>query len=304
LCKRKWKWAKEWELGKVTPIAAVREAIQAMLVQPASNPTGPMNWGKWCQVRVMEILSQRGVDTPYRHPYELAVHHAAMAEVLGKVLRKPSDRPLRHPPSVAPDWSWQPLALTDDDGLRLYRVVLTDRWDDDRQLRELHSWRTLGDICVTGLPMTIKVVVLGPQRNGYRHGPWTQARQHPRNKGLRWRRKHGDGEGFSEIWERVWREQAKVDAQSWVEGMQRDGVLREAVIERHVKVPARVHVERVLEDIRRTAEQMEMAEKSKVLPMMSRSACDFPVPCQFQRCCYSELELTPGDLPIFQERRK
>src|SRR5439155_11122738 len=130
-----------------------------------------------------------------------------------------------------------------DIGQRLERFVLVDHWDDDRQIRELHSWRTIGDVCAYNLPMTIRVLVIGAHRFGRRHGHWSKAHQHPYARKIMFRRK-GDprmgqaGEGWGTNWKQVWREDLRqVEAKDWLLGMARDKVLPEVAFERHVRVP-------------------------------------------------------------------
>jgi hypothetical protein len=207
---------------------------------------------------------------------------------------------------------WQPESYLIDGGLRLMRFVLVDHWDDDRQSAELHSWRTMGDVCVTGLPMTIRVAVIGQSRGGRRLGHWTRARRHPLNKGIRFARKHGKDDGLAGSWAWVWRENSDIGVLPWVEQMSRDGVLTESAFNVNVRVPAENARKRVLEDIERIGEEMEKAGRfssqshlsfADAFPM-TRSACDDPIrgPCPLQCVCYATTEITPGETGMFRKR--
>jgi hypothetical protein len=306
-CRRKWtwQWRDRWHLQPVSPLGAVYSALHKAVTSASADYSGPH------QVRqmVMDMAGERGVWTEQEKKYDLMVHHAYLAEVLARVLRQPSGEARQvHPRVGLGVGEWWPEAYLDPSGMRLLRFVLVDHWDDDRQLAECHSWRTIGDVCVTGMPMTLQVLVIGQSRSGRRYGHWTRARQHPLNKGIRFARKTGKGEGLAESWKTVWREEIGVKADSWVEQMARDGVLREAAFNVEVRVPEKWARERVLEDVKRIgAEIEELREKRKYgLPPMTRSACDDVIqgPCPFQSVCYAAMEIGPGETGLFRQRER
>jgi hypothetical protein len=293
-CRRMGVWLDMWQSVRVTPLGAVYKALAKVLEAPDYH--GP----SLARDHVMTLAAQRGVETDRQDPYDMMVHYAAMAEVLARAIRQPATEPLAKHPVVG---SWQPEAYLVDGGMRLMRVVLVDHWDDDRRTAELHSWQTMGDVCVTGLPMTIRVLVIGQSRNGKRHGHWTRARQHPHSKRLRFQRKHAKDDGFTGSWGTVWRENTQVGPDPWIEQMARDEVLREVAFEQRVTVPAEWARQRVLEDIERIGDELE---QTVVLPPMTRSACDSPIhgPCRMQCCCYAPGEVTPGETGMFVRRTR
>lgn len=303
-CRRLGMYLKDWAPIRVTPLGAVYSALRTVL--ETDGYPGP----QLAREHVMQLAGERGVQTDRDDPYDLMVHHAYLAEVLARALRQPSalEGVKYHPPVKlrATGHVWQPDSYLVDGGTRLMRVVLVDHWDDDRQLAELHSWRTLGDVAVTGLPMTMRVLVIGQSRNGKRHGHWTRARQHPQSKRLRFQRKTAKDDGFAESWATVWRENTQVGPDPWIEQMARDQVLREVAFERKVIVPAQYARAQVLGDIERIGDEMEAAVKAKVQFPMTRSACDSPIhgPCLFQVCCYAPSETTPGECGMFSKRKK
>lgn len=299
-CHRQWAYTRAWEMIRVKPLEAVYLALGRALT--ATDYTGP----QVARQAVMDLAGERGVWTDRGDPYDVMVHHAYLAEAIARVLRQPSDGPLeRHKGVKIGGHAWQPESYLVGGGTKLMRVVLADHWDDDRQLAECHSWRTMGDVCVTGLPMTMRVVVIGGMRNGKRHGHWTKARQHPQNRGLRFQRKHDKADGFTASWKTVYRENCNVGVEAWVEQMARDGVLREVAFSVNVRVPGEYARKRVLEDIERIGDWME--ENKEVdgggLPM-NRSACDSPIhgPCPLQCVCYAQMEIEPGDTGVFRRR--
>lgn len=295
-CRRMWYLLDQYRAIRVTPLGAVYRALDAYITAP----------GKGLEPRqahdtVMELAGKFGVQTERDRPYDLMLHHAHLAEVLARALRQPETEPLD---KVGTYKFYEPDSYLVAGGTRIMRVVLVDRWSDNRLQAELHSWRCVGDICVTGLPMTLRVMVIGEQVNGRRHGYWTKAKQHPYTKGLRWKRQRGDRE-FGESWKTVWREEANVKSESWIEGMARDGVLRESAFEVKVKVPEQWARDRVLEDITRIGEEMAVMRKTQVLPPMTRSACDAVIggPCRLQCVCYAPTEIGPDETGMFERRK-
>jgi hypothetical protein len=83
--------------------------------------------------------------------------------------------------------------------------------------------------------------------------------------------------------------------------MARDQVLRESAFEVRVKVPDKLQRDRVLEDIKRIAEEMDMARKMNGRFPMTRSACDDPIhgACRYQVICYSPMDIEPDSCGIF-----
>jgi hypothetical protein len=302
-CRRQWAFQNEFELIRTTPMGALYHALDYALTMQ-SGPESPSDYAK---LKVMNEAGERGVWTQAANPYQQIKNYAAMAELLARVLRQPSAEPLkRHPIVNVGDHKWQPQSYLTDNGLRIMRIVLCDHWDDDRQLAELHSWRTVGDVSTTGLPMTLRVLVIGQSREGRRHSFWTKGQRHPVNKQLRFARKHGKADGLSASWETVWREEAGISAQAWLEQMARDGVLKELAFDRQVKVPSKDQRDRVLGDICRIADEMITARSNQITLPMTRSACDDPIrgSCAFSCVCYSGTELSPDDTGVFRRKTR
>lgn len=304
-CRRLGMWSQDWEPIRITPIGAVYAALGRALECRLPDYTGP------AMVRdmAMAMASDRGVDTARQDPYDLMVHYGHMAEVIARTIRQPNAEPLQrygqHPKGYQVD------SYLIDGGTRLLRYVLVDYWDEDRAMAELHSWRTIGDISVTGLPMTIRAMVIGTVRDGRRYGNWTRARQHPRSKQIRFARKQGRGreDGFTDTWAGVWRENSGIGPDIWLGTMARDGVLAESVREIKVRVPETFQIARVLDDM--AAIELEMANAragTGTMFPMTRSACDVPVrgACRYQCCCYAPKPdyMDPGESGVFRRRNQ
>lgn len=302
-CRRQWAYQNEFEMIRVTPIGALYRALDHILTADTFQPEAAKSF-------MMNEAGERGVWTEAANPYGQIKNFAHLAELLARVLRQPSAAPVKlHPVVKVGDHQWHPHSYLTDNGLRLMRIVLCDHWDDDRQLAELHSWRTVGDVSSTGLPMTLRILVIGQSREGRRHSFWTKGQRHPINKQLRFARKHGKADGLSASWETVWREEAGISAQVWLEQMSRDCVLKELAFERQVKVPSKDQRDRVMADILRIAEEMDSVrfeKAAKCLPPMTRSACDDPIKgqCPFQCVCFSGTELSPDDTGVFRVKTR
>lgn len=304
-CRRAWQFSEEYRPLRVTPLGATYAALRHVLELPTEEYTGP----HLAREYVMEQASTRGVQTNRDDPYDLAVHYGHLAEVLARAMRQPKADPLQiHKKMRGHDWSpvesWEPQSYLIDGGIRLMRFALVDRWDDNRALAELHSWRTLGDICVTGLPMTLRVLVIGHQHAGRRQSPWTRAKQHPYTKQIRHRSRTRPTEELKGQWRNVYREDTVIGPDAWVESMARDGVLRECAFDVRVRVPDAYQRERVLEDVQRVGK--EMAWHTMEQFPMTRSACDDPVkgPCIFQAVCWAATEITPTETGMFERKEK
>lgn len=296
-------FTQEWRPVRVTPLGAVYRALHEHLT--GTSETATVNPER-VRNRVMEMAAKQGVQTDRPDPYDVMVHYSYMAEVLARTLRQPSQGPLEIHPQVG---EWQPESYLMDGGTKLMRVILADRWDDDRQMSELHGWRTVGDVCVTGLPMQLRVLVIGGSREGKRHGHWTRARQHPYTKEVRFQRKGaGKSDGFAETYKTVWREESHMAADKWIEQMARDQVLGEVAFTRNVIVPQGRQREMVIEDIARVEREMQgVTDAGQAQFPMTRSACDLAGPgrsaCLFQSCCYSPVEIGPEETGLFERRK-
>lgn len=294
----------DWQPVRVTPLGAVYSSLKVALTIDRDAYTGP-----WiAKDHVMTAAGERGVQTDRPDPYDMMVHHSYLAEVLARASRQPSAEAVTVHPAVkvaSSGFLWQPEAYLVDGGTRLMRIVLVDQWDDDRATSEAHDWGVIGDVCLTGLPMQLRVMVIGASRNGRRHGHWTRARQHPYDKSLRFARRQ-KGEEFGEGWKTVWREDTKVGPDQWIEQMARDGVLREVAFTRNILVPGSRQREMVIEDVNRIGTEMQTSVQDRVRFPMTRSSCDSAGPgrgpCLFQSVCFSPIELSPEETGLFKRR--
>lgn len=217
-------------------------------------------------------------------PYREAKNWCALLEV---VLRWMALQPLPQlkdvPPVKMDGFTWQVSAWGDDTGM-LHRWITVDSWDADALSRELHSWRTIGDICATGLPMTLHVIELGQRRAGHHSAAWSRAFCNPGLASVRWK--------FIKPEDTKWKpvyfvDQRKMDAEEWVAAAEQERALTKLSHDVPVALPQPEQVADILRQMGLEATAMRTLVGDYSAQPMSRPACDLYVPCAYQQVCYS-----------------
>jgi len=180
----------------------------------------------------------------------------------------------------------------DGTGQSLRRVLCVSNWSDDRLRSELRSWYCLGEVCHFNMPMQMIVAIVGQIRDSRRQSHWCKGLQHPKSKALRFqRRTKKTTEGFNESWQVIWREEhAEISKEKWLQSMLDDDVLRENLFVVDVPVPGKTEVEKVKEMAQK---KLQKIQSLKSLPEKKLSNCEYPNPCPFRACCWSEPEKEP-----------
>jgi len=231
---------------------------------------------------VMTYAAERGLDIEGSGVYPIALHTAALADIVTTLLRqnaiwaRPADKTINGLP-------WVSAAFLDPSGVRLHRVLLLSRWSEEREKAERCSWGSLGEQSVYELPMTIHICVLGQRRNQKHVGAFSQGYLHPRSRGLRIRKK--TGEGFGAAWTKCWREeQDTISRDKWIDAMQEDGVLPDVMLELNCDPPPA----KIASEIRLLAEKkLRQIQETTKTPDMNPSSCWWPTPCQFAFGCWN-----------------
>jgi hypothetical protein len=273
-CPRKAFYEKTWVRQTVSPLHALYAAVEHGLTCEEKDP------GIAAGDRIMTLAAERGLAVPANDQYTVAEHYAALADLITFTIR--TGAPWRRPEPVRVGKAvWEPSCFLAASGARLKRIVLVDRWSDERTLSESHSWKSVGEAEAYCLPMTQTVVVIGQHREGRRHSPWSKAWIHPVvTSQIRMRKR--SGEPFSGKWRQIWREDEDYNRETWLEAMTSDGILGDVLFETEVPVPEGAGAGK----IRRLMERKLMdVEITKVLPDPRPSVCDWPVPCPFN--CWS-----------------
>lgn len=292
-CPRRGYWSRDWEARRLHPTEILRRSIAEALTD-----TDYPDKGRYAGELVMGYAGDRGLDIVSTHKYDIAVHLAALADILTTFLasRGSYSRPN---PVVGQNLTWEPYCL--QMGEELVRIVLVDHLGEDRQASEARSWFTLGEMAAYKMPMTLEFLILGASVGHKRHSAWSKGLLHPRNRTLRLKKQAKKVEGFKESWLPVWREDyAEIGREQWLAAMEADGVIAD--------VYRRVHVSRLDDDkiaeirgiIERKTEKLYQIGE---VPDPNYSACDWPRPCPFRSCCFGERLTSPEESGAFRRRQ-
>jgi hypothetical protein len=286
-CPRKGFYSRSYEALRLPVKEMVTQAIRIALTAPNEQERP---FGEVAGDTVIQLASDRGVDTDLHKTYPTVIHHAALSDLLVSTIRKPNDPPWLLPP---PSKCWTSDCYLSPDESTLRRIVLVSYWSDERHYAECRNWYSLGEMAQYELPMQLVVFVIGQQRNGKRLSPWTQGFLHPMNKQLRFRKKsRSTSEVFNDKWEKIYREDHdEISRETWLESMLRDDVLAEVCFRVDIPLPDRLHLLR----IRQTTERkLSALHAMKEKPDIQYSTCDRP-PCAFKRCCHVLPETEPSE---------
>src|ERR1700722_9094083 len=157
LCPRRMAWTEAYALPFLSPMTALRTALDAGLRTAAADPERVA-----CDTAI-ELARSPGLDL-IGNVYSLAMHYAKLAGILTVLLRTSSPGPwLPLAPAKLPDGSEWRSACYQVPGAPLpVRIALVDRWTDDRRRAELGGWRTVGEVCALGTPITLTAINIGP----------------------------------------------------------------------------------------------------------------------------------------------
>jgi hypothetical protein len=287
-CPRAAFWRRKWVRVKLDAAELLAAGIRAGVTSKRTD------FGEAAGEEVYGLGNEPGLETTHYDLHSEVVHLACIADIAATAIRKTAEAPWRAPEPVKLEGGqpWRSGAYLSPDGSHLRRVVLASAWNDDRHYSECRSWFSLGEICAYGLPMQMAVIVLGAHREGKYHGPWAKGLRHPVNKKLRFRKKHAVAEGFKSTWQQVWREDFdEISTHDWLQAMLEDGVLQDACFPVKIEVPDHAARQRIVEMAQR---KLEIIEKTKTLPDLQLTGCDWPAPCLFRRPCHAGREPQRG----------
>jgi len=272
-CARLGFWGQSWEAPAIHPNEVLRRAVDAGLLTEESDP------GQLAGDTVMTLASERTLDVEGSQ-YQCALHHAALADIIVTALRGNGERWARPTDLVTKGLTWVSSAFLAPSGVRLRRVLLADRWSNERFQSEVHSWKGLGEVAAYGMPLTMTVVLIGQRRDGRHHTPFSKGWAHPRSRTLRIRKRAGE---FKENWHEVWRETSDFNRDHWLDQMRQDYVLNDVLFEKEISVPDQA----VLSKVAHLAEKkLRALQQTQETPDPNPSVCFWPVPCQFRKCCW------------------
>lgn len=268
-CRRREFLERSWELNALTPMQLLSRAVTHGLLSKSKEPD--RDAADW----LLETACKRPLDTPREDLLGIVEHHQSLAEMIVWILRE------------GPAWErpeairvgkhlWEPESFLGPNRT-LRRVVLCDHWDEQRAIAETFDWATQESV-LYGMPINLIVVVLGPSRDGRRHGPLAKGWIHPVSQQLRFRRR--DGTGFDGNWKPIFREHFKGDQAEWLESMQEDQVLDETILVHPVEIR---EPDRVRALAGRCLDQMQ---ENVGLPDIQLGQCfDVVRKCPFRSAC-------------------
>jgi len=289
-CHRKGVLSRDWRPQKWPPKRLWDACFRSAVISIVQQAVPPAQAAADARARFLQAAANPGLDIT-TNPFLAAKDWCAMLDTtLRSMARAELPPQLREVPPVRLNSGVEWLPLAQSDGQSLHRFISVDRWDDAARYRELHSWRVMGDVAVTGLPMILHIVEIGQMRSGRRASLWARAWKHPTMPSLSMRFK-GKLPGAFKGWKPLYLSDSHVSADDWVEQMWKEGAAQDLLHQVQVKVPQEHQRAAVVRDVLQEAIAIrELTEDEAAwsdLPM-SRNACDGIVPCEFQSVCYSD----------------
>lgn len=276
LCQRRYVWLGKYH-ARVPLVKALYHSIDAGLMTAKENPD------QVAENELLALAANPGLDVTGHDVYAIAMHYAKLAGILTAVLRSASSAPWRRldelgiETPIGTPLTWRSACYDAGDGIPR-RIVLVDRWSEDRKLAERRNWRTLGEAVALDRSIVLTAIAIGQTYEKRRVSPWTKAYRHPGNRTLRYRKR--DGEAFGSKWLPIWRENSDLTTLEWLEGMQHDGCMDQIA---SVKVPVPERREDYLAEMLRIASEMENIGE---VPPMRLAGCHGFSKCPFTSVCF------------------
>jgi hypothetical protein len=280
-CNRKGWWSTQWERHKISDVELLQRAIRAGLMSDRKD------FNIAAGEEGMALGAEPGLETGQYNVFDQVVHLCCLADIICAALRGPKDTPwvLPAPVGLPEGQTWHSGAFLSPDGLKLRRIALVSAWGDDRHYAEARSWQSLGEVAAYNLPMQQAVIILGPSKDGKRHGHLSKGIQHPANKKLRFRKRVKTAEPFKQTWVGIWRENHdEISTQEWLAAMREDGVLQDVCFSVEIPVlgkPARDKIRDL------AARKLEEIYSLKRTPDPQLTGCSWPVKCSFLNPCHA-----------------
>ena len=277
-------YEQRYEPKSITPLRMLYQAVEAGISD--SDPE------QAAKDECMRIASSKDLQVEHLNRFMTIRHIGYLGGIISLALQSRLGI-LRKVSSVELDgFTWESGLFETREGVR-HRIELVSHLDDDRLRASAHSWRVVGELAALETPLTLTCVVIGAQRGGRRHSEWSKGLLHPHHHGLRFSRRNKKTAGFSDNWEKVWREhRSEISTEKWLESMSADGVLDDLIISREIPYKEDSRIEKAKRDML-IATRAKVSENSP----MRRSSCDDFGGCPYGFSCWSATPKTPGGLP-------
>jgi hypothetical protein len=302
-CKRRFILNSEWRLARWRPKLLFDVLLRRGILQ-LTKQVEVEKVAADAKAVFLERATNPGLDIIGRDPYQASKGWVSLLEsVLHGISR--TVLPVLHDPPVAKLTStidWRFLSWADDSGT-LHRWVTVESWDEDAISRELHSWRTFGDLVMSGCPMVLHAIVLGQNRNGRFLSPWTRTYVHPAMPALRWRWTKPEDTSWKPV---QLLDQNRLDVSEWIDQAWSQGAIQPLLQDQQVELPAESVCRDTKYQMSREASDMAklIEERTSYLAEpMSRGSCDIYVPCSFQPVCHSSEPVDLVQIGLYVNRK-
>ena len=303
LCLRKVNLGNEWHYRRYRAKSLFDVLLRRGILQLSQGKAVAQVAGE-AKATFLEKAADPGLDLIGKDPWTASKGWVSLLESVLHGLAK-TTLPVLHDPNPAKltaSMEWRFLSWADDSG-QLHRWTTVDALDRDALAREMHSWRTVGDLCLSRTPMVLHVIVIGQQKQvGHFASAWTRTWRHPAMPNLRWQFIKPED---STTWNALYLcDIPDISVEEWVEMAWGQGALQPLMQDFLVEEPAE---ETRMETLRQIT--LEADATRKVLDShwheltMSRGACDLFVPCIWQPVCHSQ-ELVEIDTTGLYVRKK
>jgi hypothetical protein len=291
-CPRKYQWLSRYAT-RISLMGALYRALAAGLKAEKNPEQAAAN-------ELLGIASNPGLDIYGGDIYAIATHYSWLAGILATALRQAFPDPWSDFPDsdignpTLGQHRWRSGLYDAGDGYPR-RIVLVDKWSDDRKASEIRGWRTIGETVALRRPISLTAIEIGASRDKRRISPWTRCYHHPKNGPngtFRFRRMNSD-EDFSRAWKASWREDSGIPTAEWLARLQSDGCL-DAVQTMTVPPPARPYD--FLTRMCQIADNMKSwEERTGEHPPMRLAGCMDVVhgPCAFLNVCHGKSDPVP-----------
>lgn len=276
-CERKFAWIDQYEPPRKTLAIALYQSLAEGLKSGIPEKA---------KHRLLRMAANPGLAISGTGIYDVAIHHATLLELLCTYLLSTEEGRWKRADSInLGPYYYRPQSYLLQ-GNRIRRVVLATAWTPEREAEERNSWRTLGDMAMTGKPMVINVLIIGSLKFGKRLSPWTKGYLHPKSQELRiMGRPQPDNNNrrmtFNDSWKQIWRETHQgVLAKEWLGVMQKDHAFDEVVKTITIDLPP--HITEVRAQVERMLARMAEGGTGET----RRASCYRAFyPCQFAPIC-------------------
>jgi len=300
-CLRKVNLSQSWRLSRFRPKTLFDMLLRRGILQlSASKPIEQV--ASEARAAFLEKAAEPGLDLIGRDPYQAAKGWISLLEAVLYGLAR-TQIPVLHDPLPAKltgSTDWKFLSWADDSG-QLHRWVTVDQLEQNTIFKEMHSWRTFGDLVMARTPMVLHFIVIGQQKElGKFSSAWCRTWQFPNFKNRYWLWNKPEQSG----WKAVYRIDTDWTAEEWIDKAWEQKAIAPLLEDILVEEPPE-HVR--LDTLRQIAEEavatkQTLAEDWRQLPM-SRGACDLFLPCAYQNVCFCKDFVDIESLGLYSRRK-